>query len=82
MTREEIIQKTNEALSKEFELSIEQLRPEASFQTDLGLDSLDAVDMVVVLEQKLKDFWNILLPIDFYLLIPNPNFCLSYKTSF
>ena len=52
MTREEIIQKTNEALSKEFELSIEQLRPEASFQTDLGLDSLDAVDMVVVLEQK------------------------------
>ena len=52
MTREEIIQKTNEALSTEFELSIEQLRPEASFQTDLGLDSLDAVDMVVVLEQK------------------------------
>ena len=52
MTREEIIQKTNEALSKEFELSVEQLRPEASFQTDLGLDSLDAVDMVVVLEQK------------------------------
>ncbi len=52
MTREEIIQKTNEALSKEFELPVEQLRPEASFQTDLGLDSLDAVDMVVVLEQK------------------------------
>lgn len=52
ITREEIIQKTNEALSAEFELSAEKLVPTANFQTDLGLDSLDAVDMVVVLEQK------------------------------
>lgn len=51
ITREEIIQKTNEALAREFELSPQQLVPTATFQTDLGLDSLDAVDMVVVLEQ-------------------------------
>ena len=52
ITREEIIKLTNEALQKEFELPAEKLVPEATFQTDLGLDSLDAVDMVVVLEQK------------------------------
>ncbi|WP_428061429.1 MULTISPECIES: phosphopantetheine-binding protein [Candidatus Avelusimicrobium] len=52
ITREEIINKTNEALKKEFELTDEQLKPASHMQTDLGLDSLDAVDMVVVLEQK------------------------------
>lgn len=52
ITREEIIQKTNQALAKEFELAPEQLLPSAQFQQDLGLDSLDAVDMVVVLEQQ------------------------------
>ena len=52
ITREEIIKLTNEALQKEFELTPEQLVPTATFQNDLGLDSLDAVDMVVVLEQK------------------------------
>jgi acyl carrier protein len=52
ITREEIIKMTNEALQKEFELTPEQLVPTVNFQTDLGLDSLDAVDMVVVLEQK------------------------------
>jgi len=52
ITREEIIQKTNEALKKEFEFKDEQLLPTASLRDDLGLDSLDAVDMVVVLEQQ------------------------------
>ena len=52
ITREEIIRLTNEALKKEFELTDEQLKPEARLQNDVGLDSLDAVDMVVVLEQK------------------------------
>ena len=52
ITREEIIRLTNEALKKEIELTDEQLKPEAHLQNDVGLDSLDAVDMVVVLEQK------------------------------
>ena len=52
ITREEIINLTNEALKKEFELTDEQLFPTAHLQNDVGLDSLDAVDMVVVLEQK------------------------------
>lgn len=52
ITREEIIKQTNEALKKEFEFTDAQLVPSAQLRDDLGLDSLDAVDMVVVLEQK------------------------------
>ena len=52
ITREEIVKQTNEALKKEFEFTDEQLIPTASLLNDLALDSLDAVDMVVVLEQK------------------------------
>ena len=52
ITIEEIIQKTNEALKKEFELTDAQLVPTARLKDDLGLDSLDAVDMIVVLEQQ------------------------------
>ena len=52
ITREEIIKRTNDALKKEFEFSDAQLVPAAQLKDDLGLDSLDAVDMVVVLEQK------------------------------
>ncbi len=52
ITREEIIKQTNEALKKEFEFTDEQLISTAQLRDDLGLDSLDAVDMVVVLEQK------------------------------
>lgn len=52
ITKEEIISLTNEALKKEFELDDAVLKPSANLKDDLGLDSLDAVDMVVVLEQK------------------------------
>ena len=52
ITREEIIKQTNEALKKEFEFKDEQLVPTASLRDDLCLDSLDAVDMVIVLEQR------------------------------
>ena len=51
MTDSEIITKANAALAEEFELDVARMAPEALFREDLGLDSLDAVDMVVVLEQ-------------------------------
>jgi acyl carrier protein len=54
MTREEIVKTVNDALVKEFELAPAAMKPEANFFTDLGLDSLDAVDMVIVLEQAFK----------------------------
>lgn len=51
MTREEIISRVNAALSDEFEIPPEQLVPEADIKNDLGLDSLDIIDMVIVIEQ-------------------------------
>ena len=54
MTREEIVKIVNAALIKEFELDPAKVVPEANFFSDLGLDSLDAVDMVIVLEQAFK----------------------------
>ncbi len=54
MTDEELIPFINNLLIEEFELEPEQMKPEALFRDDLELDSLDAVDMVVVLEQAFK----------------------------
>ena len=52
MTDREIIERANAALAEEFELDVARMVPEALFRDDLDLDSLDAVDMVVVLEQE------------------------------
>jgi acyl carrier protein len=54
MTDAEVIQLVNEMLAEEFELEIDEMKPEALFREDLDLDSLDAVDMVVLLEQQFK----------------------------
>lgn len=54
MTDAEIISLINDSLMEEFELEESALVPEAEIFTDLGLDSLDIVDMVVVLEGALK----------------------------
>ncbi len=54
MNREKIIELTNNALVEEFELDIEDLKPEANIKDDLGLDSLDIVDMTIVIEKMLN----------------------------
>ncbi|ADH85831.1 acyl carrier protein [Desulfurivibrio alkaliphilus] len=51
MTDDELRRKVVETLAEEFELDPEAMKPEATLFDDLGLDSLDAVDMVVVLEK-------------------------------
>ncbi|WP_136809444.1 acyl carrier protein [Desulfosediminicola flagellatus] len=48
---DELRQKVVEVLAEEFELDPAIMGPEATLYEDLGLDSLDAVDMVVVLEK-------------------------------
>ncbi|MEN8134611.1 MAG: acyl carrier protein [Thermodesulfobacteriota bacterium] len=48
---EEIRQQIIEVISEEFELDPGQLIPTATLYDDLGLDSLDAVDMVVAMEK-------------------------------
>jgi len=59
MTPPEITERIKKVFVDEFELEAEKLVPEATLYEDLGLDSLDAVDMVVALEKefgvKLKD---------------------------
>jgi acyl carrier protein len=51
MTRENIETKIKEILVADFELDAEKLKPEAKLFEDLDLDSIDAVDMVVRLQQ-------------------------------
>jgi acyl carrier protein len=49
----EIVQKVNELMHQGFEIPFENLKPEARLKEDLGLDSLDAVDMLVHLEERI-----------------------------
>ena len=53
MTDAEIISLINNSLVEEFELESSAMVSEAEIFDDLGLDSLDIVDMVVVLEGSL-----------------------------
>ncbi|NLV24083.1 MAG: acyl carrier protein [Deltaproteobacteria bacterium] len=54
MTDQKIIELINSSLIEEFELETEKMTPEATIYEDLGLDSLDIVDMVVVLENAFR----------------------------
>jgi len=51
ISEDELRQKVVDVLAEEFELDPEEMGPDATLYDDLGLDSLDAVDMVVVLEK-------------------------------
>lgn len=51
MSDDELRRKVVEVLAAEFELDPAALVPAATLYDDLDLDSLDAVDMVVVLEK-------------------------------
>ncbi len=52
MTEQDIITLTNEVFEETFEIPRDDLRPEKSLFDDLGLDSLDTVDLVVALQKK------------------------------
>ena len=54
MNDDAIAEIVNNALIEEFELNPERISPEAHIRDDLGLDSLDIVDMVIVLEKAFK----------------------------
>lgn len=51
MTRDTIVEIVTKAFQEEFEIDPQKLVPEAHIKDDLGLDSLDIVDMIIVLEQ-------------------------------
>ena len=72
MQREEIIEKVNTFLAEEFEIDADKMLPEANLRETLDLDSLDYIDLVVVIESnfqikvKPEDFINIVTFQDFY----------------
>lgn len=54
MTKEEIIEKTNKVFEDEFEIEPGKLTPQAKIFDELGLDSLDIVDLIVALQKQFK----------------------------
>lgn len=72
MTQEEIISKINEFLVEEFEVDANKIVPTANLRETLELDSLDYVDLVVIIESNFgfkvvaEDFINIHTFQDFY----------------
>lgn len=52
MTESEIIQAVNEVFIDSFEIPPENVTPEAQIFVDLGLDSLDVVDLVAAIQKR------------------------------
>ena len=50
MTRDSIIEQVNRVVVEEFEAEPEMLVAESRLREEIGLDSLDAVDLVISLE--------------------------------
>ena len=51
MTRTEIEQKVRDFLIDDLEIEEENIFPEAKLKEDMGIDSLDYVDIVVIVEK-------------------------------
>jgi acyl carrier protein len=54
MRRAEIIERVNKAILADFDVEEADMRPEARLGDDLGLDSLDGIDLVVAIEKEFK----------------------------
>lgn len=84
MEKDKIIAIVNDFLVYEFEVDRDDIVNDANFKTTLGLDSLDYIDMVVVIESNFgvklgeADFKKIVTFDDFYNTIQNK---ISEKTS-
>ena len=71
----EMIEKVNRIMAEEFEIDAGSITPEASLKDTLGLDSLDLVDVVVLIDQnfgvtlKGPDFVGVKTFDDFYRLL-------------
>ena len=51
MTRQEVEEKVNNFLVEDLEIDEEKIAPEAELKAGLGIDSLDFVDIVVIVEK-------------------------------
>lgn len=72
MNRQEIIERINAFMIEDFEVEEDTILPEADLKSTLDLDSLDYIDLVVVIEQnfgfkvKPEDFQQMTTIQDFY----------------
>jgi acyl carrier protein len=77
MSREEIIERINAFMVEDFEVEEQAIRPDAGLKDTLDLDSLDYIDLVVVIEQnfgfkvKPEDFQQMHTIQDFYDYVAN-----------
>ncbi len=71
MKNEDIIAKINEFLVEEFEVEAEKITPNANLKETLSLDSLDYIDLVVVIE---SNFSFKVQPEDFVGIVTFQNF--------
>lgn len=71
MKTTEIIDEIKGFLVEEFEVDVEKILPEANLKETLGLDSLDYIDLVVVIE---SNFGFKVKPEDFVGIVTFQNF--------
>jgi acyl carrier protein len=77
MDKARIVEQINNFLVEEFEVAREKISPEANLRETLELDSLDYIDLVVVIESnfgfkvKPEDFVSIVTFQDFYDYVTN-----------
>jgi acyl carrier protein len=50
ITKEAVTKKVKEVFEREFDIAPSEMKPGANLYKDLGLDSIDAIDLVVRLE--------------------------------
>ena len=72
MNNNEIIQKIRQFMMDEFEVEEEKITPGANLKATMGLDSLDYIDLVVVIESNFKFK---VKPEDFAEIITYQDFC-------
>lgn len=48
----EILSKVQKIVAEQLSVDLAEVKPEASFQNDLGADSLDTVELVMALEEE------------------------------
>ena len=72
MSRQEIEEKVKEFLIEDLEIEEEKIAPEARLKEDMGVDSLDFVDIVVIVE---KNFGFKIKPEEMASIVTMSQFC-------
>ena len=72
MERKEIEEKVRNFLIEDLEIDEENIAPEAKLKDDLGIDSLDFVDIVVIVE---KNFGSKIKPEEMQGVVTLSQFC-------